>query len=191
MNATDVIIAIVLLLGVISGIARGFMRGLFGLAGLVLGLMIAASNYAPVGRTALAFIADGRLRAIVAFALVFIVVLVLFALLGKLLARLVHLADLGWMDRLAGAVLGLFTASILSGMLLMLVVLGGVHGERFLVDSVLAPKVLAVTDAVVSVFPGVAQEKIERAREQLDREWNRERGYGTSVIVMAAARVAG
>jgi membrane protein required for colicin V production len=183
MNATDISIGVILLIGIISGIARGFVRGLFGLAGLILGVMIAAGNYEWAGRTVLAFVSDARLRTVLAFVLILLVVLVLFSLLGKLLSKAVHLAELGWMDRLAGAVLGLLTASILSGMLLMLVVLGGVHGERFLVDSVLSPKVLAVTDAVASIFPGAAQSRIERAREELRREWNRERGRGTSTLV--------
>jgi membrane protein required for colicin V production len=168
MNATDIVIGVILLIGIISGIARGFVRGLFGLAGLILGVMIAAGNYEWAGRTVLAFVSDARLRTVLAFVLILLVVLVLFSLLGKLLSKAVHLAELGWMDRLAGAVLGLLTASLLSG--LLLVVLGGVHGERFLVDSVLSPKVLAVTDAVASIFPGAAQSRIERAREELRRE---------------------
>jgi membrane protein required for colicin V production len=183
MNATDVIIGVILILGLISGIARGFVRGLFGLAGLVLGVMIAAGNYEHAARTVLAFMPDERLRTILAFVAILLIVLVLFSLLGRLLSKAVHLAELGWMDRLAGAVLGLVTASILSGMLLILTVVGGVHGERFLVDSVLAPKVLAVTDAVVSIFPGVAQGRIEQARQELRREWNHERGRGTSIVV--------
>jgi membrane protein required for colicin V production len=183
MNATDVIIGVILILGLISGIARGFVRGLFGLAGLVLGVMIAAGNYEHAARTVLAFVPDERLRTVVAFVAILLIVLVLFSLLGKLLSKAVHLAELGWMDRLAGAVLGLLTASILSGMLLMLAVVGGIHGERFLVDSVLAPKVLAVTDAVVSIFPGAAQHRIDQVRDELRREWNRQRGRGTSIIV--------
>lgn len=183
MNATDIIIGVILILGLVSGIARGFVRGLFGLAGLILGVMIAAGNYEHAARTILAFMPDERSRTILAFVAILLIVLVLFSLLGRLLSKAVHLADLGWMDRLAGAVLGLLTASILSGMLLMLAVVGGVHGERFLVDSVLAPKVLAVTDAVVCIFPGAAQQRIERARDELRREWNRERGHGTAIIV--------
>lgn len=183
MNATDIIIGVILILGLISGIARGFVRGLFGLAGLVLGVMIAAGNYQHAARTVLAFMPDERLRTIFAFVAILLIVLVLFSLLGRLLSKVVHLAELGWMDRLAGAVLGLLTASILAGMLLMLAVVGGVHGERFLVDSILAPRVLAVTDAVVCIFPGVAQHRIEQARDELRREWNRERGHGTSIIV--------
>jgi membrane protein required for colicin V production len=187
MNATDIIIGVILILGLISGIARGFVRGLFGLAGLVLGVMIAAGNYEHAARTVLAFMPDERLRTILAFVAILLIVLVLFSLLGRLLSKAVHLAELGWMDRLAGAVLGLLTASILSGMLLMMAVIGGVHGERFLVDSVLAPKVLAVTDAVVCIFPGVAQDRIERARDELRREWNHERGHGATIVVQRNA----
>jgi membrane protein required for colicin V production len=183
MNATDVIIGVIVILGLISGIARGFVRGLFGLAGLIIGVMIAAGNYQYVSRTVLAFMPDERLRTILAFVAILLIALLLFSLLGRLLSKAVHLAELGWVDRLAGAVLGILTASILSGMLLMLAVIGGVHGERFLVDSVLAPKVLAVTDAVVSIFPGIAQDRIERARDELRREWNREKGRGTSIVV--------
>ncbi|MBM3307095.1 MAG: CvpA family protein [Candidatus Eisenbacteria bacterium] len=184
MNATDIIIGVILIAGLISGVARGFVRGLFGLAGLVLGVMIAAGNYGFVSRRVFGFVSDERLRAIVAFMAVLIVVLVLFSILGKLLSKAVRLAEMGWADRLAGAFLGLLTASLLSGMLLILAVMGGVHGERFLADSVLAPKVLAVTDAVVSVFPGAAQSRIEEAREELRREWNRQRGRGTSTLVL-------
>ena len=56
MNITDVVIIVILLIGLGSGFARGFVRGLLGLVALVAGIMIAAGNYERLADSVLSFI---------------------------------------------------------------------------------------------------------------------------------------
>ena len=76
MNWVDVIIIVILLIGLGKGLANGFVRGLFGLVALVLGIMLAAANYQQVAEFMPDFLPFGEQGvAIISFLLIFVIVL--------------------------------------------------------------------------------------------------------------------
>jgi len=172
LNVTDILILIVLLIGVISGLARGFVRCLFGLAALVLGVMVAASVYHPLAEGPLSFVPGEHGSEIVAFVLLFLVVLIVVGVLGMLVSKAIKLASLGWLDRLAGGVLGFIMASIVAGVVVLLAVLAGLEDHRAMAGSSLAPATLSITDVIVGVVPADAREAFERDYERLRRRWD-------------------
>ncbi len=162
MNWVDIIIVIVLAIGLGKGVANGFVRGIFGIAALVLGIVIAAANYQEVVNTLFSRLqigADGR--AILGFLLVFVVVLILVSVVGRIVTKALKLVSLGWMDRLGGGVLGLLMASLFTGVLLLLVAMAGLEANAGLARSVVAPMVIRVTDTVIVFAPDVAREMVE------------------------------
>jgi len=56
MNAADLVIWVILLIGFCSGLVRGFVRGLLGLVGLFLGIMLAAGHYERLATDVFSFI---------------------------------------------------------------------------------------------------------------------------------------
>src|SRR5262245_39963374 len=114
-------------------------------------------------------------RRIVAWAVLFVAVILLGAVLSWLATRLVRAAALGPLDRLAGAALGA-VAALLAGAALAvpLAAYGGEDG-RLLRGSRVAPYVTAISDWInVAVPDGLAQ-RYERASAALKRTW-RDRG---------------
>ena len=87
MNVADLLIAILLVIGLLGGMARGFIRCLLGLAALVVGIMIAAGYHAQFADAALSFIPGKSAPQIVAFVVIFIAVIVLVGLVARLVAK--------------------------------------------------------------------------------------------------------
>ncbi len=176
MNWVDIIIVIILAVGLGKGLANGFVRGIFGIAALVLGIVIAAANYEEVVNTLFSRLQIGAdARAILGFLLVFVVVLILVSVVGRIIAKALKLVSLGWMDRLAGSVLGLLMASLFTGVVLLLVAMAGLQTNAGVARSVVAPMVIHVTDTVVVFAPDVARQMIEKHYVKLRLEWEKAR----------------
>ncbi len=176
MNWVDIIIVIILAVGLGKGLANGFVRGIFGIAALVLGIVIAAANYQEVVNTLFSRLQIGAdARAILGFLLVFVVVLILVSVVGRIISKALKLASLRWMDRLAGGVLGLVMASLFTGVLLLIVGMAGLQTNAGVAKSVVAPTVIRVTDTIVVFAPDVAREMVEEHYVKLRREWEKAR----------------
>lgn len=181
MNAVDAVITVMLLIGLVWGLVKGFVRGLLGLAGLVVGVMLAAGSYERLADSTLAFIPSERASEVVAFALVMIVVIVLVGIVARIISRALRLSALGWLDRLTGGVLGVVLAAVVAGVLILVAAKTGLEGAEPLVSSSMAPRVMVVTDVVVSVLPGGLREKLEGKYAKLRREWEEARRRGKVV----------
>ena len=176
MNWVDIIIVIVLAVGLGKGLANGFVRGLFGLAAIALGIMIAAANYEQVTEVLFTKLQVAeQVQVILGFLLVFVIVLILVSVVGRIISKALKLASLGWMDRLAGGILGLVMACLFTGVLLLLVVMAGFETNAGVARSTVAPTVIGVMDTVVAFAPEVVREKIDEHYIKLRVEWERAR----------------
>ncbi|MBD3368068.1 MAG: hypothetical protein GF405_07855 [Candidatus Eisenbacteria bacterium] len=173
MNGVDLVILVILLIGIVGGLARGFVRGLLGLVGLALGVLLAAAHHGWVANTLLGFIPGERASAVVAFILIFIAVVVVVGLIAVAITKALRLVALGWLDRLAGGALGLLMSAIVAGLLLLLAVMAGFDENEAIVQSRLAPRVFRVTDAIVSMVPSEARETFEDGYLKLRLRWER------------------
>ena len=176
MNWVDIIIVIILAIGLGKGLANGFVRGIFGIAALVLGIVIAAGNYVQVTEVLFSRLQVGAQgQAILGFLLVFVIVLILVSVVGRIIAKALKLASLGWMDRLAGGILGLVMACLFTGVLLLLVVMAGQQTNSGVARSVVAPTVIGVMDTIVAYAPDVARDMIDEHYVKLRLEWEKAR----------------
>ncbi len=174
MNWVDIIIVIILVVGLGKGLTNGFVRGIFGIAALVLGIVLAAGNYGQVAEILFSRLQVGAdAQAILGFLVIFVVVLILVSVVGRIITKALKLISLGWMDRLAGGVLGLVMASIFTGVVLLLVVMAGLQANNGLARSVVAPTVIRVTDTIVAFAPDVAREMVEEHYVKLRLEWEK------------------
>lgn len=176
MNWVDIVIVIILAIGLGKGLSNGFVRGLFGLAALVLGVLVAAGNYAQVAEVLFSKLQIGEQgQAILGFLLVFAAVMIVVTVVGRLISKALKLASLGWMDRLAGGLLGLVMACLFVGVVLLVVVMAGFHTNAGVARSVVAPSVISVMDTIVAYAPDVAREMIEGNYVKLRVEWEKAR----------------
>ena len=116
MNWLDIVIIVVLAISVFNGLRTGLIKMLFTVAGIIVGIVLAgrfADDFAGV----LTFIPDNWSK-IAAFAIILIAVMVVAWILGTVLSKLISLVLLGWVNRIAGAVLGLFVGAFFMGAIL-------------------------------------------------------------------------
>lgn len=122
MTIVDWTVIAILAISILSGLAQGFFRSICGLGGLILGLAVAAWNYHPLAALLDRFIRIEAVSNAIAFALILIVVLLVTALIGNVLAKTFKLIGLGWLDALAGAAFGLLQGTIIVTILILVVV---------------------------------------------------------------------
>jgi membrane protein required for colicin V production len=127
MNTLDWVILGVLGVGFIVGFIRGVIRQAFSLGGLILGIILGTLLYRPfAGLLQNVFSMQDQTAKIIAFIVILLVVPIVCGLLGKLLSKLVHAANLGLIDCLAGALFGILKYMIVMGLVIKLLDFSGV-----------------------------------------------------------------
>jgi membrane protein required for colicin V production len=151
-NIADWIILLALLISVVQAASSGFFQEAFGIAGLVFGYLLAAWQYRRLAGHFEAYISSKWLGEIVAFLAIFLGVMILAGILGKIVRWLMKEAGLNVVDRFFGGVLGL-----VRGCLLVAIVLVSMTAftptSRWLQGSALAPYFLVVGRAAIWVAP--------------------------------------
>jgi len=111
MNWLDIVLIVILAVSAFSGFANGLIKAVFSLVGLILALFLAGRTYVALADQ-LTFISNENVARIVAFAVIFLAVIIIAAILGKILTGLVSAILLGWLNRLGGAAFGLILGAI-------------------------------------------------------------------------------
>lgn len=115
----DVAYLIVLILAVFKGFSKGFVVGLFSFIAFIIGLAAALKLSAVVAsHLETASGASGKWMPLIAFLVVFIVVVLLVNLGARLIRKALNMAMLGWLDRLGGIILYLLIYTIIFSVIL-------------------------------------------------------------------------
>ena len=118
MNILDLIIAVILLFGAIRGFQKGFFHEAATLVALVAGVFIAIL-FANIAGTIIGELVSWNIQMvkIIAFIIMFIIVVGMIRMLGHLLTKLFKAMMLGFVNKLAGFALGLLKWVILLSIL--------------------------------------------------------------------------
>jgi membrane protein required for colicin V production len=151
MNWLDIILIIILIGSLIGGLISGLIKMAFSLAGLILGVVLAGRFYINLAEY-LTFVPTEKGPPIVAFIIILLAVMIVAALLGVLFTKLVQTAMLGWLNRLGGAVLGLFLGAIT---LASILAIAGRYGDSIsiLSESVTAGVLLDKVPIILALLP--------------------------------------
>ena len=158
-NAFDWLLLVVLAWSVIVAFARGIIRELFGLAGTVLGLLLAAWNYTSLAVWLSRWITSPTPAQIAAFLLIAVSTMLACTLLGRLVRGTAHTVGLGFLDRLSGAVFGLLRGGLV-GVAILAAATAFFPPQPWVRSSRLAPYFLAATREVCFVVPQDLQKRI-------------------------------
>lgn len=114
MNGLDIFFAVVLLWAVFNGWRRGFLKQLFSLAGVVIGIWITAKYGARVGTW---IPGDPVYTTPAGYVLLLLVSMIGLGLLGRAVSGLFSLAGFGTLDVLLGVLLSVTKWAVLLGLL--------------------------------------------------------------------------
>ncbi|MHB8104513.1 MAG: CvpA family protein [Dehalococcoidales bacterium] len=117
MNWLDIVLIVGLILSVIIGFKVGAIKGLFLLAGVIIGVVL-AGRYSDDLALKLTFISDLNIAGVVAFVIILVATILVALILAFIIERIAHWALLGWLDSWGGAILGLLLGGIFLGAIL-------------------------------------------------------------------------
>ena len=121
MNILDIALLVCLIPALIQGLRKGFIAQVVAIISLVLGGWL-AYHFSSVATGWLEQWLDisGPALGILSFILIFVVVITVLFLLGKVLEASVKIILLGWLNKLLGLVFALFKYALVIGLLIIL-----------------------------------------------------------------------
>jgi membrane protein required for colicin V production len=114
MNWVDLVVLAVLALSGLIGFMRGLVREVLGIGAWVAAVLVAMNYYAPAQAIARRYIANPDIANPLAFAVLFLVVLLLLSIIAGWIGRVVRGSPLGGLDRSLGVVFGLLRGAALA-----------------------------------------------------------------------------
>ena len=124
LEPVDYVIAVVLIIAVLRGLARGLLRETFSIAALAAAIVAVRLFYADVAIW-LIQVTDGQIGEMaapwVAGAILAIGTIGITAIIGRILRRGAKVVGLGWADRAGGAVLGTAEGLLVAGIVIGLI----------------------------------------------------------------------
>ena len=169
MTAADWVIVAVIIVSVIQAAISGFFHEAFGIAGLVFGYLLAAWNYQRLAARFAPHLKSMWLGEIAAFLIIFLAVLLLAGIAGRIVRYIVKEAGLSSVDRVLGGALGLLRGSLMVAVILMSMA-AFTPASTWLEGSELAPYFLVVGRAAIWVAPSELRARFYQGLELLHRE---------------------
>lgn len=174
MNALDIGLVILFVLGTAMGLARGLVRIVIGLLTVIVAFFLASRYQDALAATLMGHHVSQTPARIGAYAIVFIATMLAGGLVAWVVGRFVKLAMLSIPDRLAGGAVGLLAALLAAAFLVYPLVASSTSGSRLLATSKLAPYVTVVADVANGVAPDAVAKRYDEGIESLRRIWRGE-----------------
>lgn len=157
MNTLDFILVLPILIGAYGGFKKGFIVGAISLLALILGVF-GGFYFLNWGVSILIseFGLTGKLIPILAFVVIFIGIIIIVNLIGKLLKKFVHMILLGGVDKLAGALMGaLMWTFFVSSLIWVIGVFNITFPDGWVEDSLIISYIKPVAPTLASMLDGV------------------------------------
>ena len=135
MPIIDILIAVALIISVIVGIMRGFIKEAISIASLLVAIWAALYFGPGVGAISESWISSNEMRTWFGRILVFAIILSLGGVLGWGLSRLVRLSVLSGIDRMVGAVFGVGRGILLIALFILAGQFAGFDNDRWWNES--------------------------------------------------------
>ena len=169
MTAADWVIVAVIAVSVAQAAISGFFHEAFGIAGLILGYLLAAWNYQRLAARYAPYLKSMWLGEIGAFLVIFLAVLIVAGIAGRITRHIVKEAGLSFVDRILGGALGLLRGALMVAVILMSMA-AFTPTSTWLEGSELAPYFLVVGRAAIWVAPSELRARFYQGIDLLRRE---------------------
>lgn len=120
MSIFDIVVAAVLLYGFIKGVKEGLFVEAASLVALIVGVYGATHfSYIVADYMTPNFSWQPKYISLTAFAITFIIIVIIISLAGKLLTKIADFAHLGWINKMAGGAFGALKWALIFSVVLM------------------------------------------------------------------------
>lgn len=172
MNWLDIFLLLVMVVSVVTSFLRGFARVAVGLLASIAAVIGGLWLYGTAGSWLTEYVSSKEVANFCGFLLVFVGILLLGVITGKLLAMLFKWTGLSWLDRLLGAGVGLVRGLLISTAIVMAIMAfspkpppPSVAGSR------IAPYVVGASRVMISMAPREAKDTFQASYDMVKRMW--------------------
>ncbi len=188
LNGLDYIAIALFAVGAIYGLQRGALRMVTSVVSLATGIYFASLYYNKAGAFADTQLGSSpTVGAVVGYVAVFVLIFAAVEIVGTSAIRLMQVAHLSPLDRLAGGLLGAGVAGVFAGLAVMLMAALLPPNAALLRNSQLVPMLLAYNEMLVGYIPGDALLAYERNRDDLMKYWVQNAVKGAEAAQVASA----
>lgn len=176
MNWLDIVLLVLFALSIVVSFRKGFTREVIGLVATFIAFIGALWFYGAAGGWLMPWVSSRGVANFCGFFLIFCGVLLVGALAGHVLSRILSIAGLSWFDRILGAGFGVVRGFLLAVALVM-AILAFTPGHktdappRSVVNSRLAPYVIDAARLFASMAPEELKSGFRRHYDEVKRAW--------------------
>jgi membrane protein required for colicin V production len=172
MSWVDLVLGVVLGASVISGLMAGFARVGVSFIATLTGIFVGFWCYGIAGDYVADYVVSRQLANLIGFFLIFVGILLLGAIVGRLLAMLFKWVGLTWFDRLLGGAFGLVRGLVISvAMVTVLLACSPTPPPRALVNSRILPYVLGAANVLAAATPHEIKDAFYNAKDKVTALW--------------------
>lgn len=152
MNILDIIFSVIALYLLLRGIVRGLIIEVASLAGVILGFYLANQYYQDLTPFMENFITNRGWADVASYLVIFILTFFVVTVAAIGLRKLISVTFAGWLDHLAGSVVGLAKGVLVCCIILMVLTRFFPEAD-FVKESTLAPKLSGVSEYLKQFVP--------------------------------------
>ena len=168
MNVADWVILFVIIITIIHAASEGFFHEAFGIAGLIVGYLLAAWQYHRIAAWFAPHVKSLWVGEIIGFLIIFIGVMILAGIAGRISRWIMKEAGLSFFDRVLGGLLGALKGGLIVAIVLMSMT-AFTPTSRWLEGSSMAPYFLVVGRAAIWVAPAELRARFYQGMDLLHR----------------------
>ncbi len=171
MNILDIILGIFLLVLLFHGLMKGFIQSIISLLSLgVIVLLIAKTGHIFKGMLIIRLGFSEILAIICSYILITLAIIIIAKITIKILQMIIDFLNLKWLDRILGALFGVFNGALIIAILLLLLNLLPFEEQirDFTSPSKIVVNIRNVTDRIELKYPGL-KEKMQNAGKKIDK----------------------
>ena len=173
MNWIDVLLLLVVSLSVLSGLMAGFARVGVGFIATLFGIFFGFWCYGVVAGYFLDYVSSRAIANLIGFSLIFIVISLLGAIAGRILAKFFKWVGLSWFDRLLGGAFGVVRGIIIAvALVTVLMAFAPSPPPRSIVESKFMPYLAGASDFFAAMTPHEIKDAFRDAREKAEKAWS-------------------
>lgn len=153
MNLFDYLLLAITGFSMVLSLWRGFVREIISLIGLVAAFIVAGRASGVATDLVQGWIPNSTAASLAGFGLVFVCVMLVVALIGALIRKLVDMADLTASDRTLGMVFGLARGLLLIGLFFLVYTTYAKPDAAYMKNSVLTPYAVQMGNLLGKAIP--------------------------------------
>lgn len=176
MNWIDCLLLLVIGLSVLSGFMTGFARVAVGSIAALLGIFCGLWFYGVAGAYVLDYVSSRAIANLIGFFVIFLGIVLLGAIVGRILAKFLKWVGMSWFDRLLGGAFGLARGALVAvALVTVLMAFAPSPAPRSVGDSKLMPYVATVSSVLATLTPHEIRDGFWATKDGAQKMWQEHR----------------